>query len=185
MKQRKDGTFINQAKYTKDMLKKFGMENAKSYHTLISTSTKLDKDEQGKSIDQKLYRSMIGSWLYLTTSKSNISFSVGLCARFQSSPKESHISAIKRIFRHLKDTPNLGIWYPRSSTFDLHSYLDADFGGCEIDKKMTSDTSQFSGSMLISWFFKKQNSLAQSTTKAEYVVASSCCAQILWMRNNN
>ncbi|KAK9035730.1 hypothetical protein V6N11_077761 [Hibiscus sabdariffa] len=182
IKQRKDGIFINQAKYIKEKLKKFGFENVKPQATPMSSSIKLDKDEKGKCVDSKLYRSMIGSLLYLTASRPDIMFSVCLCARFQANPKESHLKAIKRIFRYLQDTPSLGLWYARDSTFDLHAYSDADYGGCKVDRKSTSGTCQFLGNMLISWFSKKQNSVALSTTEAEYISAGSCCAQVLWMK---
>ncbi|KAE8693144.1 hypothetical protein F3Y22_tig00110819pilonHSYRG00446 [Hibiscus syriacus] len=157
IKQRKDGIFINQAKYVKDMLKKFGLENGKPHNTPMSSSTKLDLDEGGKCVDVKLYR-------------------------FQSCPKESHLLAVKRIFRYLKDTPSLGLWYPRDSSFSLHAFSDADYGGCKLDRKSTSGTCQFLGNMLISWFSKKQNCVALSTTEAEYISAGSCCAQVLWMK---
>ncbi|GMI64726.1 cysteine-rich RLK (RECEPTOR-like protein kinase) 8 [Hibiscus trionum] len=178
----KDVIFINQAKYIKDMLKKFGLEQAKPQATPMSSSTKLDKDEGGKCVDSKLYRSMIGSLLYLTAIRLDILFRVCLCARFQAIPRESHLIAVKRIFRYLKDTPYLGLWYPRDSTFNLHAYSDADYGGCKIDRKSTSDTCQFLGSVLISWFSKKQNSVALSTTEAEYISLGSCCAQVKWMK---
>ena len=148
----------------------------------MSSSTKLDKDERGKSVDIKLYRSMIGSLLYLTASRPDILFSVCLCARFQSNPKESHLVAVKRIFRYLLDTPTLGLWYPKGSTFDLIGYSDADFAGCKVDRKSTSGTCQFLGNMLVSWFSKKQNSVALSTAEAEYIAAGNCCAQILWIK---
>ncbi|KAK8499663.1 hypothetical protein V6N12_002135 [Hibiscus sabdariffa] len=130
-------TFINQAKYIKEKLKKFGLENVKPQAAHMSSSIKLDKDEGGKCVDSKIYRSMIGSLLYLTASRPDIMFSVCLCARFQAHPKESHLKAVKRIFRYLKDTPSLGLWYPRDSTFDLHAYSDTDYGGCKIDRNST------------------------------------------------
>ncbi|KAK8631507.1 hypothetical protein V6N13_028292 [Hibiscus sabdariffa] len=182
IKQREDGIFINQAKYVKEKLKKFGLENVKPQATPMCSSIKLDKDEEGKCVDSKLYRSMIGSLLYLTTSRPGIMFSVCLCARFQGNPKESHLKAVKRIFRYLQDTPSLGLWYPKDSTFDLHAFSDADYGGCKIDRKSTFGTCQFLGNMFISWFSKKQNSVALSTTEAEYISAVSCCAQVLWMK---
>ncbi|GMI80360.1 cysteine-rich RLK (RECEPTOR-like protein kinase) 8 [Hibiscus trionum] len=148
----------------------------------MSSSTKLNKAEGGKCVDSKLYRSMIGSLLYLTASRPNILFSVCLCARFQASPRKSHLIAVKRIFRYLRDTSCLGLWYPRDSTFNLHAYSDADYGGCKIDRKSNSGTCQFLGSMLISWFSKKQNSVALSTTEAKYISLGSCCAQVLWMK---
>lgn len=182
VKQSKEGIFVYQAKYIKEMLKKFGMENAKAIGTPMSTSTKLDKDDQGISVDQKLYRSMIGSLLYLTASRPDIMFSVCLCARFQSNPKESHVLAVKRIFKYLIGTQDVGLWYPNGDNFELIGYSDADFAGCKVDRKSTSGTCQLLGNKLVSWFSKKQNSIALSTAEAEYIAASSCCAQVFWIR---
>ncbi|GAV57175.1 hypothetical protein CFOL_v3_00713, partial [Cephalotus follicularis] len=115
-------------------------------------------------------------------SRPDILFSVCLCARFQSNPKQSHLFAVKHIFKYLAYTPTLGLWYSRDSNFDLHSYSDADFGGYKVDRKSTSGSCQYLGSMLVSWFSKKQNSVALSTTEAEYIAVGSCCAQILWQK---
>ncbi|GAV75189.1 hypothetical protein CFOL_v3_18668 [Cephalotus follicularis] len=153
------------------------MEHSKPCKTPMSITTKLDKDENGKEVDQKLYRSMIGSLLYLTASRPDKMFSVCLCARFQSSPKESHLITVKRIFRHLAYTPLLGLFYSNDSLFNAFS--DADYGGCKLDRKSTSGTCQFLGNSLVSWFSKKQNRVALSTTEAEYVAAESCCAQVV------
>ena len=109
VRQTKEGTFINQAKYVKDLLKRFGMDNSKPYSTPMSTATKFDKNEGGKCVDSKLYRSMIGSLLYLIAGRPDIMFTICLCARYQSCLKESHLLAVKRIFRYLKDTPSLGL----------------------------------------------------------------------------
>ena len=125
---------------------------------------------------------MISYLLYLITSRSNIMFNVCLCARYQSCPKESHLLTVKRIFRYLKDTPSLGLWYPKGSSFALHAYSDADFGGCKIDRKSTSGTCQFLGNILVSWFSKKQHNVALSTIEVEYIAIGSCCAQVLWMK---
>jgi hypothetical protein len=182
IKQTEDGIFLNQSKYVIDLLKRFGLTNAKAYGTPMSPSTKLDKDEKGKPVDVKLYRGMIGSLLYLTASRPDIMFSVCLCARFQSCPKESHLIAVKRIFRYLLGTIDLGLWYPKSNSFDLISYTDADFAGCKIDRKSTSGTCHFLGHSLVSWFSKKQNSVALSTAEAEYVAVGSCCAQSLYIK---
>ena len=142
----------------------------------------LDLNEEGKSVDQKVYRSMIGSLLYLCASRPDIMFSVCMCARFQVNPKECHLVAVKRILRYLVLTPNLDLWYPKSSTFDLLDYSDSDYAGCKVDQKSTTGTCQFLGRSLVSWSSKKQNSVALSTAEAEYVAASACCAQLLWMR---
>ena len=182
IKQTKDGIFINQAKYTKNLIKKYSLENTRCFSTPMASSLKLDSDEKGKSVDQKLYRGMIGSLLYLTASRPDIMFSVCLCARFQSNPKESHLSAVKRIFRYLNGTTDLGLWYPRGVSINLVGYTDADFAGCKIDRKSTSGTCQFLGNALISWSSRKQHSVALSTAEAEYVAAGSCCAQVLWIR---
>ena len=104
IKQLKERTFINQAKYIRDLLKRFNMEEAKTMKTSMSSSIKLDKDEKDKSIDSTMYRGMIGSLLYLTAIRPDIMFNVYLCARFQSCPKESHLSVVKRILRYLKGT---------------------------------------------------------------------------------
>ncbi|WKA11357.1 hypothetical protein VitviT2T_028863 [Vitis vinifera] len=182
IKQLKEGTFINQAKYIKDLLKRFNMEEAKVMKTPMSSSIKLDMDEKGKSIDSTMYRGMIGSLIYLTASRPDIMYSVCLCARFQSCPKESHLSAVKRILRYLKGTMNIGLWYPKGDNFELIGFSDANFAGCRVERKSTSGTCHFLGHSLVSWHSKKQNSVALSTAEAEYIAAGLYCAQILWMK---
>ena len=118
---------------------------------------------------------MIGSILYLTTSRPDIMFSVCLCARFQACPKESHLSVVKRIFRYLIGIQNLGLWYLRGTSFDLIGFSDTDYAGSKIDRKSTSGTYQFLGHMLVSWSSKKQNSIALSTAEAEYIATGNCC----------
>ena len=159
------------------------MGSSKAINTPMSTSTKLEVDESGESFDQKTYRGMIGSLLYLTATRPDIMFSVGLCARFQSNPKIFNLKAVKRILRYLKCTTNLGLWYLKTENFELIAYADADFAGCRLDRKSTSGTCQFLGHSLISWSSKKQNSVVLSTTEAEYIAASACCAQVVWMKN--
>ena len=183
IKQRNDGTFIHQSKYVKDLLRRFNMQECSTAKTPMATATKLDADKQGKSVDQTSYRGMIGSLLYLTASRPDIMFSTCLCARFQADPKESYMVAVKRIFRYLKGTPNLGVWYPKDSGFQLVGYSDSDYAGCKIDRKSTTGTCQFLGNRLVSWFSKKQQSVSCSTAEAEYIAARSCCAQLLWIRN--
>jgi hypothetical protein len=122
IKQSKEGTFVHQAKYTKDIVRKFKMEDSKAMTTPMSTTTALDADEEGEHVDQKEYQSMIGSLLYLTATRSDIQFSVCLCARFQASPRTSHRQAVKRIFRYLRHTPDFGLWYSASSSLALHGF---------------------------------------------------------------
>jgi hypothetical protein len=175
IKQMKEGTFLCQSKYVKDMLKRFDMADSKPIKTPMALNGHLDFNE-GKSVDQKVFRSMIGSLLYLCASRPDIMLSVCMCARFQANPKECHLMAVKRIFRYLVHTPNLGLWYPKGSTFDLLSYSDSDYAGCKVDRKSNTGTCQFLGRSLVSWSSKKQNSVALSTAKAEYVAAGACCA---------
>ena len=129
-----------------------------------------------------MYRGMIRSLLYLTASRPDIMYSVCLCARFQSSPKESHLSAIKRILRYLKGTMEIDLWYPKGDNFELIGFSDVDFTGCKVERKSTSGTCHFLRHSLVSWHSKKQNLVALSTAEAEYIAVSLCCAQILWMK---
>jgi hypothetical protein len=140
IKQLGDETFISQTKYTHDLLKKFGMDKAKPIKTLMSTNGHLDLKMGGKSVDQKVYRSMISSLLYLCASRPNIMLSVCMCARFQATPKECHLRAIKRIMRYLVLTPYLGLWYPKDAHFELNGYSDVDYAGCKVDRRSTSGT---------------------------------------------
>jgi hypothetical protein len=179
IKQTREGTFVHQGKYTKDLLRKFDMGEAKPLSTPMSTTTTLDEDKEGEAVDQKEYRSMIGSLLYLTATRLDIQFAVCLCARFQSSPHTSHRRAVKRIMRYLRFTPEFGLWFLASSSLSLCGYSDADYAGYRTERKSTSGTCQFLGSSLVSWSSRKQSSVAQSTTEAEYVAATTCCSQLL------
>ncbi|GKD02589.1 retrovirus-related pol polyprotein from transposon TNT 1-94 [Tanacetum coccineum] len=133
IKQLEDGIFFNQSKYIKEMLKKFGLEDSKPMKTHMSTETKLTKDEEGESVDNTKYRGMISILLYLTASRPDIMFSVCLCARFQEDPKTSHLEAVKRIFRYIKDTTHLGLWYPKGSSIETVVYADYDHAGDYVD----------------------------------------------------
>ncbi|GJV12456.1 retrovirus-related pol polyprotein from transposon TNT 1-94 [Tanacetum coccineum] len=182
IKQLDDGIFFNQSKYIKEMLKKFGLEDSKPMKTPMSTETKLTKDEEGESVDNTKYRGMIGSLLYLTASRPDIMFSVCLCARFQEDPKISHLEAVKRIFRYIKGTMHLGLWYPKGSGIETIVYADSDHAGDYVDRKSTSGICTFMGCCLTSWFSKKQTALAISTVEAEYVSVGKACQQALWMK---
>ncbi|GKA34934.1 putative reverse transcriptase, RNA-dependent DNA polymerase [Tanacetum coccineum] len=149
----------------------------------METQKPLLKDEDGEEVDVHLYRSLIGSLMYLTSSRPDIMFAVCACARYQVNPKVSHLHVVKRIFRYLKGQPKLGLWYPKDSPFDLVAYTDSDYAGASLDRKSTTGGCQFLGCRLISWQCKKQTVVANSTTEAEYVAASSCCGQVLWIQN--
>ncbi|GKB71526.1 putative ribonuclease H-like domain-containing protein [Tanacetum coccineum] len=183
VKQKEDGIFISQDKYVAEILKKFDFVSVKTASTPIETQKPLVKDEEASDVDVHLYRSMIGSLMYLTASRPDIMFAVCACSRFQVTPKTSHLSVVKRIFRYLKGKPKLGLWYPRVSSFDLEAYSDSDYAGANLDRKSTTGGCQFLGRRLISWQCKKQTIVATSTTEAEYVAAANCCGQVLWIQN--
>jgi hypothetical protein len=138
---------VHQGKFTKDVLKKFDMGEAKPLSMPMSTTMALDEDKEGEAVVQKEYQSMIGSLLYLTTTRPDIQFVVYLCMRFQSSPRTSHRQAIKRIFRYLRFTPKFSLWFSASSSLSLYGYSDADYAGCHVENKSTS------GNLSVSWIF--------------------------------
>jgi len=177
----KDGVYVHQSKYTKELLKKFKLEECKEMNTPMHPTCTLSKEDQGSKIDQKLYRGMIGSLLYLTASRPDILFSVCLFARFQSDPRKPHLTAVKRIFRYLKGTTDLGLLNKKSSDYKLVGFCDADYAGDRIERKSTSRNCQFLGDNLISWASKRQATIALSTAEAEYISAASCYTQLLWM----
>ncbi|GJX62958.1 hypothetical protein Tco_0295858 [Tanacetum coccineum] len=150
--------------------------------TPMSSDTKLTKDKECESIDSTKYRGMIGRLLYLTASRPDIMFSVCLCTRFQEAPKTSHLEAVKRIFRYIKGTTHLGLWYPKGTGIETVVYADSDHAGDYVDRKSTSGICTFMGCCLTSWFSKKQTAIAISTTEAEYVSARKACQQELWMK---
>ncbi|GJV30597.1 putative ribonuclease H-like domain-containing protein [Tanacetum coccineum] len=138
LKQKKDGIFISQDKYVDEILKKFGFTEVKTASTPMETQKPLLKDEDGEEVDVHMYRSMIGSLMYLTSSRPDIMFSVCACARYQVNLKVSHLHDVKRIFRYLKGQPKLGLWYPKDSPFDLVAYTDSDYAGASLDRKSTT-----------------------------------------------
>ncbi|GJX76483.1 putative ribonuclease H-like domain-containing protein [Tanacetum coccineum] len=151
VQQKEDGIFISQDKYLAEILKKFNYTNVKSASTLVDLEKPLVKDGDVDDVDVHLYRSMIGSLMYLTASRPDIMFAVCACARFQVTPKTSHLLAVKRIFRYLKGKPTLGLWYSRDSPFELVAYTDSDYAGATQDRKSTTRGCQFLGNRLISW----------------------------------
>ncbi|GKE24359.1 putative ribonuclease H-like domain-containing protein, partial [Tanacetum coccineum] len=174
---KEDGIFISQDKYVAEILKKFNYTDVKCASTPVDLEKPLVKDSDATDVDVYFYRSMIGSLMYLTASRPNIMFVVYACARFQVTPKTSHLLAVKRIFRYLKGKLTLGLWYFRDSAFELVAYTDSDYAGATQDRKSTTGGCQFLGNRLISWQCKKQTVVAISTTEAEYVAATSCCGQ--------
>ena len=179
--QTSEGIFLHQKKYVADILSHFDLSNSSPQGTPVQVNHGLSPDINGELVDPTLYRSMIGSLMYLTASRPDIMFVTCLCARYQSKPKVSHLAVVKRIFRYLKGTPSLGLWYPSDDQFELTAYSNSGYGGCKVDYKSTSAGCQFLGKRLVTWQCKKQTSVATSTCEAEYIAAASCCAQIIWI----
>ncbi|GJZ62349.1 retrovirus-related pol polyprotein from transposon TNT 1-94, partial [Tanacetum coccineum] len=175
------GIFISQSQYAIELLKKHGLDECVSMSTPMATE-RLDADLQGTPTDQTTYRRMIGGLMYLTASRPDIAFATFVCARYQARPTVKHLKEVKRIFRYLRQSYNMGLWYPKDSGFELIAYSDADHAGCKDDCKSTSGGVQFLGGKLVSWSSKKQDCTAMSTAEAEYVSLSACCAQVIWMR---
>ncbi|XP_073271383.1 uncharacterized protein [Primulina huaijiensis] len=181
IKQLHDGIFLCQSKYAKNLIKKFANENTKHMKTPMGSNEKLSKDDAAENADNTLYRSIIGSLLYLTASRPDLMFSVCLCARYQSNPKISHLKAVKRILRYIAGTIELGLWYTRETNSNLVGFSDADWAGDLDDRKSTSGGCFYLGNNLISWHSRKQNCVSLSTAESEYVAAGSGCTQLLWM----
>nr|GFB96264.1 copia protein [Tanacetum cinerariifolium] len=176
------GIFINQSKYVLEILNKYGMKSCDHTGTPMKIKDKLDLDQNGTLIDAMKYRSMIGALMYLTSSRPDIVHATCLCARYQAKPTEKHLKEVKRIFRYLHGTVNMGLWYTKDSGFELIGFSDADYARCKDTFKSTSGGAQFLGEKLVSWSSKKKDCTALSTAEAKYVSLSACCAQVLRMR---
>ena len=151
--------------------------------TLMHPTTCLGLDEESNKVGNSQYKAMIGSLLYLTTSKPNILFSVGLCVIFQQDPKEVHLTIVKRIFRYLIGTCNFGIYFMYNREFRLISYRDTDYAGDKIERRSISGSYHINGGNLVTWISKKQGLVALSTTQVEYIPAASCYTQLIWIKN--
>ncbi|GJR96199.1 putative ribonuclease H-like domain-containing protein [Tanacetum coccineum] len=172
-----------QDKYVQEILKKFDLECVRTATTPYEAPKPKSKNEPDSPVNVHLYRSMIGSLMYLTASRPDIMFAVSACSRNQVTPTTSNLEAVKKIFKYLKGQPRLGLWYPRESPFVLEAYSDSDYAGANKDRKSTTGGCQFLGRRLISWQCKKQTIVATSSTEAEYVAAANCCGQVLWIQN--
>nr|GFC83498.1 uncharacterized mitochondrial protein AtMg00810-like [Tanacetum cinerariifolium] len=177
------GIFINQSKYALESLKKYRFKSCDPVDTPMVEKSKLDEDKEVKAVDPSHYRGMIGTLLYLTASRPDLQFAICMCARYQARPIEKHVHVVKRIFRYLRGTVNRGLWHPKDSSVALTTFVDADHAGFQDTHRSTSRSVQFLGERLISWSLKRQKSAAISSTEAEYIALSGCCAQILWMRS--
>ncbi|GJZ57123.1 retrovirus-related pol polyprotein from transposon TNT 1-94 [Tanacetum coccineum] len=177
------GIFLNQSKYALESLKKYGMESSDPMDTPMVEKSKLDEDPQGKAVDPTHYHGMVGTLMYLTASRPDLTFDVCMYARYQAKPTEKYLHAVKRIFKYLRGTVNRGLWYLKDSSIALIAYADADRTGCQDTRRSTSRSMQLLGDRLVSWSSKRQKSAMISSTEAEYIALSGCCAQVLWMRS--
>ncbi|KAA0048226.1 gag-pol polyprotein [Cucumis melo var. makuwa] len=155
IKQKNDGIFISQEKYARNMVKKFGLEQARNKRTPAATHVKLTKDTGGAEVDHKLYRSIVGSLLYLTASRPDIAYAMGICARYQADPHITHLEVVKRILKYVHGTSDFGMMYSYDTTPTLVGYCDADWAGSTDDRKI----------------------------EAEYIAAGSGCTQLIWKKN--
>ncbi|GJU84797.1 hypothetical protein Tco_1292343 [Tanacetum coccineum] len=159
------------------------MESSNPVDTPMVEKSKLDEDTQGKAVDPTHYRGMIGTLMYLTASRPDLTFDVCMCGRYQAKPTEKHLHDVKRIFKYLRGTVNWGLWYPKDSFIVLSAYADADHAGFQDTRRSTFGCMQLFGDRLVSWSSKRKKSAAISSTEVEYIAMSGCCAQILWMRS--
>ena len=149
----------------------------------MSSVLKLSKSDVGDTVDATLYRSMIGSLLYLSASRPDIMFALCVCARYQSNPLTTHLSAVKRILKYVLGTASLGLWYTKDTNTDLVGFSDSDWAGDIDDRKSTSGGCFYLGRNLVSWYSRKQNCVSLSTAESEYVAAGSCVTQLIWLKN--
>ncbi|GJQ92118.1 retrovirus-related pol polyprotein from transposon TNT 1-94 [Tanacetum coccineum] len=177
------GIFLNQSKYALESLKKYIIESCDPVDTLMVEKSKLDEDTQGKAVDPTHYHGKVGTLMYLTSSRPDLVYVVCMCAGYQARPTEKHLYAVKRIFRYLRGTINRGLWYSKDSAIALTAFADVDHAGCQDTRRSTSGSMQFLGDRLVSWSSKRQKNTAISSTEAEYIAVSGCCAQVLWMRS--
>ncbi|KAK4342514.1 hypothetical protein RND71_038330 [Anisodus tanguticus] len=178
-----DGLVLSQSHYIEDVLRKFKMLDSSPITSPMDTNQKVCKDNVGENVDPTLYRSMIGSILYLTASRPYIMFSVCFCARFQACPKMSHLNVVKHIIRYVAGTCELGIWYSKDTNPNLIGFSDSDWAGDVDDRKSTSGGCFYLDNNLISWYSRKQNCVSLSTAESEYVAVGSYRSQLIWLRH--
>jgi hypothetical protein len=182
VKQKEQGIFICQKKYTKALLEKFKMNDCKPVATPLVTNEKMQKDDGSPEADASRYRSLIGSLLYLTATRPDIMYATSLLSRFMQKPSQIHLGAGKRILRYLQGTKEYGMWYKSMNNSKLLGYTDSDWAGSLDDMKSTSGYAFSLGSGFFSWACKKQATVAQSTAEAEYMAAAEATSQSIWLR---
>lgn len=179
--QLQQGIFMSQTKYAKEMIRRFNMADCKPVSTPMETGCKLTKSDDSLEVNQSEYRSMIGSLLYLTASRSDLMFAVCLVSSFQSAPKQSHLNAVKQIFRYIQGRQDYGLWYPRNNDFTLVGFTNSDWASCLDDRKSTNGAAFFLSDCLVAWHSKRQDCVTLSTAESEYIATTACCTQLIWI----
>lgn len=182
VKQSEEGIFVCQKKYASDLLKRFNMSNCAVAATPMNINEKLQREDGTEKANPRLFRSLVGGLNYLTHTRPDIAFSVSVVSRFMHSPTKQHFGAAKRILRYLAGTFDFGIWYSKVPTFKLFGFTDSDWAGCLDDRKSTSGNLFSFGSGAVTWSSKKQETIALSSSEAEYTAATSAARQALWLR---
>ncbi|KAL2585495.1 hypothetical protein AAZV13_13G001300 [Glycine max] len=180
--QRIDGIFLCQKKYALEMLQRFGMDKSNSVQTPIVPGVKLTKDDTGVKVDKTYYKQIVGSLMYLTSTRPDMMFVVNLISRYMENPTELHLLAAKRVLRYLKGTTEFGIFYKKGGNKELLAYTDNDYAGDLDDRKSTSGYVFLLCSAAVSWSSKKQPIVSLSTTEAEFIGAASCACQAIWLK---
>jgi hypothetical protein len=180
--QNDEGIFMCQHRYAKEILERFGMTNSNAVCSPIVTGTKLSKHDKGNEVDPTQFKQIVGSLMYLTATRPDLMFAVNMIARYMEHPVEPHLMAAKRIFRYIKGTLELGIWYRKGEVAELIAYSDSDYGGDVDDRKSTSGYVFMLGSGAIVWSSRKQPIVTLSTTEAEYIAAAHCVCHGIWLK---
>ncbi len=183
VKQKEEGIFISQESYAREILKKFKMDDCKSISTPVECGVKLSKHDKGESVDPTFFKSLVGSLRYLTCTRPDILYAVGLVSRYMENPTTTHFKTAKRILRYIKGTIDFGLLYSFSNDYKLVGYSDSDCGGDIDDRKSTTGFVFFMGDTAFTWMSKKQPIVTLSSCEAEYVAATSCVCHAVWLRN--
>ncbi|XP_022874314.1 uncharacterized protein LOC111393155 [Olea europaea var. sylvestris] len=176
-----NGIFLNQHKYVQDLIAFAGLEDFSSVDTPMELNVKYRKDERNLLDDPTLYHSLVGSLIYLTTTRPDISYAIHQVSQFMSNPRHFHLAIVCCIVRYLRGSPTRGLFFPRGSSFQLSAYSDADWTGCPDTHCSTTGWCMFLDDALISWKCKKQDRVSKSSTEAEYRAMSTTCFEIIWL----
>ena len=178
----KHGIFLSQHKYAMDLVAAAGLQDLSPLDTPMEINVKLRKDEGELLQDPTIYRTLVGSLIYLTNTRPDLSYAVQQVSQFMASPRHLHMAAVKRIIRYVKGTLQRGLCYPARTSSTLHAYSDADYAGCSDTRRSTTGWCMFLGPALISWKSKKQDRVSKSSTESEYRAMSQACSEILWLQ---